>query len=494
MSRYGDLRLGAITGVLWTGGGQIFRNVMSLVTSVVLARLLTPDDFGVFALSVLAVEFAQLFATAGFGASIVQRQNVDALALSTLYWINIVVAVLSALLLGIAAVPISHWFGQSQLAPVLVLASLSIVISGAMVVPIALLTVDLRFRDLTIAQTTGSLSGAIGAIGLALSGAGVWALAAQPVIGSTVTMLVVVRRSGWLPRLQYQWASVRSMMRFSGQLLASNFFGFLNRSAWAAIIGRTLGTQQVGLFNLGQQVVFAPIAQFSMVVMRVLFPTLAKLNDEPAQLRAVWLRAVGTVAFLTFPLLAGLQAALPDFVPVILGAQWYDVIPVLQVLCVVAMVQSVCTLAGSVLLSGGHGNAMVRISIASLAVMIGCLLLGQRWGLMGVTWGFAIGSLFTQLLQLSMALRRAAISLRSLAGALAPTVGCTLVPFLLILGMRALAPTMPPGLRLALCIVLGFSSYLAASWFCNREPINFMLRALRGASLRSPLPSTSPKT
>lgn len=472
--------MGAVVGMLWTGGGQVFRNVMSLTTSVVLARLLTPDDFGLFALTVLSVEFAQMFATAGFGASIVQRQNADPAMLSTLYWTNIGAALLCAVLVAAAALPLAHYFRQPQLTPVLVLASLGVIISGATTVPYALLNMNMRFRDITMAQTVGSLSGAVGAIALALAGAGVWALAAQPLIGSTVALAEITRRSGWWPKAIYQWDTVRQMMQFSTQLLAANFFGFLNRSAWAAIIGRTLGTQQIGLFNLGQQIVFAPIVQFSSVVMRVLFPTLAKLNDQPEQLRHVWLRAVGTVGFLTFPILAGLEATLPDFVPWVLGPQWLEVVPVLQVLCVVAMLQSVGTLAGSVLLSGGHGSAMMRISITALVVMVVSLLIGQHWGLEGVTWGFAIGSVFTQLQQLKLALHHTQLSLTQFLRVLLPTAGCTLLAFSVAVGLRLSLPNWPQHLRLGICLLAGTLVYLVATWLFNRGPVIFLLSALRG--------------
>jgi O-antigen/teichoic acid export membrane protein len=479
VNQYRTLRLSALAGVLWTGGGQVLRSVVSLMTSVLLARLLTPDDFGVFALSVLAVEFAQVFATSGFGASIVQSQDADPLKLSTLFWTNIALALACSLVLAAAAWPLADWFRQPQLAPVMMLASGSVLLSGAMVVPAALLNMQMRFRDITLAQTVGSLSGAAGAVGLAWAGAGVWALAAQPLIGSLVTLLEICRRSRWLPMARFSWVSVRELMRFSGQMLAANFLGFLNRSAWAGIIGRGLGTQQVGLFNLGQQVVFAPISQFSAVVVRVLFPTLAKLNAEPAQFRHVWLRAVGIVGFLTLPILAGLQASLTDFVPAILGKQWLEVIPVLKVLCFVAMLQSIGTLAGSVLLGGGHGGAMVTVSAASLVIMICALLIGQQYGLQGVTIGFAIGAVSTQLIQLTLALRCANIDYARFLRQLMPCVLSTAIMYAVMEGVYWSLTGYSSLSRLVLGCLAGTLSYLIASWCFNRDPIDFVLRSLR---------------
>ena len=479
MSRFRDLRVGAIVGVFWTGGGQVLRNIISLGTSVLLARLLVPEDFGVFALSVVLVEFAQMFALAGFGASIVQQQQTNARALSTLFWINLGLALLFALLLCAAAMPVAAWFRQPQLVPVLALASLSVLLAGAMVVPTAMLNMELRFRDLTMAQTLGSLLGSAGAIGIAAAGGGVWALAAQPVIGSTITLFDARRRLGWVPQLVFDWPSVRGMMRFSGQLLASTFFNFLNRNAWAAMIGRTLGAQQVGLFNLGQQIVFAPIAQFSGVVVRVLFPTLSKLNNEPEQFQRVWLRAFSTVGFLTFPILAGMMATLDDLVPVVFGNQWLGVIPVLQFLCPVAMLQSVCTLSGSVLMSRGSGMPMLVLSIVALSVMLLSLFVGQRWGLPGVTVGFAVGGVLTQLLQLSVALRLAHISLATLGREIGPALVCAVVTAVTMGTTAAVLPGLHAALRLLACSLLGAAVYLALSWKFNRRTIDFLMRSFR---------------
>lgn len=479
-----QLRLSAIRGVLWTGGGQMLRQIVAFATSLALARLLSPDDFGVFALTIIAVELAQMFADFGIGSAIVQRQQSDPVRLSTLFWINTGVALVCALLLALSAPFLAEWFRQPVIASVLVMAALNVLVCGAMVTPQALLTMRLQFREIVMAQTLGSLCGSATALSLAFSGAGVWALAAQPIVGSSVTMAIMMRASGWWPTLHFQIASVRDMLGFSGQLLSSSVLGYASRNLWAVILGRALGTHQLGVFNLAQQIVYTPVYQFSAVLVKVLFPTLSRLQDDAEQFKRVCLRAIGTIALLAFPLLTGLFALLEDFVPVVLGPQWQDIVPVLQVLCGVSLVQSVTTTAGTMLMSKGAGRTLLGLSVFSTLTMAPSLLLGQHWGLMGVTYGFAGVNVVGYLLMLHLALKQTGIGWRALLGSVSAALFSALLMAAIVLLLRPQFQHHVASVRLLAGIAIGAMSYIALSLAFNREQIRFLIGALRGAAQR----------
>lgn len=480
MSRFEEIRRSAVSGAFWAGGGQVLRNGLSIATSLVLARLLVPEDYGLFALCVLAVEFAQMFANAGFGTTIVQSQSSHRSVLSTFFWLNLVVASACCLTMVLAAHELARIFDAPRLAPLLQAAAVGVVISGAMVVPMALLNQRLQFRDVVLSQLAGSVLGSIAAVAMAAGGAGVWSLVAQPIVGSLVTLSECLRRARWLPARLFDYSSVRGMMKLSGHLLVSDVIGYFSRSAWAGIIGRALGTQQVGLFNMAQQIVFLPVTQFSAVMVRVLFPTLSRLLDSPDDYRRVWLRAVGSVGFLTIPILIGLWASVEEFVPVVLGKQWMELIPILHVLCFVAAVQSVGTIAGTILLSGAHGSALMGNSVFSLCTMVTCLWIGQRWGLQGVTIGFAVGSMAPQIVMLYSAVHLSKTRISDFVSALAPTVACTIGMAGFMRGSSWFFGELLPWQRLTFELLVGAVSYLALSYAFNRGPINLLLGALAG--------------
>ena len=180
------LGVSAARGVLWTGLGQVLRQVIQVIGSVALARLLVPDDFGVLGMAMFFVGIGQLFADFGIGSAIIQARSDDRVVLSSCFWLNLAVAATLALLVLVAAPWIADFYQRSDLAPMVAVLSLNLLLAGLQVVPQALLYRDMRFADLAKAQVLGSLAGALVAIMMAWYGAGVWSLVAQPLASPCV--------------------------------------------------------------------------------------------------------------------------------------------------------------------------------------------------------------------------------------------------------------------------------------------------------------------
>lgn len=471
----GSLAVAAARGVAWTGGGQILRQVIQLAGQLVLVRLLAPEDFGLLGMAMFFIGIGQLIADFGVGSAIVQSQTRDPLTLSSCFWVNMALVAVLAALMAMAAPLIGHFYQRPDLTPLVAVLSLNLLLSGLQVMPFALLARDMRFAHSARAQVLGSLVGALAAIALAWSGAGVWALVAQPLIGSTTALLAAWWSHRWLPQMAFSWPAMAPLARFSFALLGTNLVGYGNRNIDSLLIGRFLGAGPLGLYAMAIQIMLYPLQQISSVIVRVLFPTLVQIKDDLPRLRAAYLKAVSTIALITFPLMAGLFAVADDFVLLVFGPAWVTMTPVLKVLCWVGLMQSIGTTVGTIYLSTGNPHVALRVSLIAAPVLVGGIAGGLPWGIMGVAIGYAAASYALFYYTAVTAFALIGLKLAAFHAAIVRPASASLLMLAVMLGTKSWIATWSPMPRMALIIGLGVVAYGLASAAVNRPHISELL-------------------
>lgn len=482
----------AARGVLWTGGGQVLRQLLQVVTSVLLARLLMPADFGLLGMALVFYGLVQLFADFGLGAAIVQSREVTPTALASSFWLNMIVAVILALALAAAAPGIADFFGNARLGPIVMVLSFGLVFGGLVVVPRAILFKRLRFPEIAKAQVAGSAVGAVCAVALAWSGFGVWSLVVQPLVGSATTMALTVFYARWIPRLQFRWRSIRGMVGFSAAVLGADVVNYAHREGDNLFVGKFLGSGPLGYYSLAYQLMLYPMNQVSQVIVRILFPVLSTLQDQWARYREVYLKAVGAIALITFPMMVGLFAVARDLVTVVFGVKWLPMVPVLQILCWAGLLQSVATTAGLIYLSTGNAGVRLRFSLVSTPVFLAFVVAGLPWGVEGVAAGYAIAALLVAYANFYIAFRLVGLSLVRFHAALMRPVLATATMFVIVKAAQwglAVHGGVPRDARLAALVALGAVSYILLNLMINRGQL-VEIRALM-TGLRSARPRMS---
>lgn len=475
----------AARGVLWTGGGQILRQLVQIGGQLLLVRLLVPDDFGLLGMAMFFVGVGQLLADFGIGSAIVHARSNDRIVLSSSFWLNLAVAALLAAVMLVCAPLIGSFYKRADLVPMVAVLSLNLLLAGLHVLPSALLYRDMRFADLARAQVLGSLAGALVAVGLAWRGAGVWALVVQPLFGTTVSLLMCWRATRWLPKWEFSWREVAPLARFSAALLGTNLVGYANRNADSLLIGRVLGAGPLGLYAMAIQLMLYPLQQVSSVIVRVLFPTLVQIKDDLPRLRSAYLKAVGTIALVTFPIMGGLFALADDFVLVVFGPAWAPMAPVLKVLAWVGMMQSVGTTVGVIYLAAGRTDIALRVTLVALPIVIAGMAAGLHWGILGVAIGYAAASCSLFYYTAVTAFRLIALKLAPLHAAIArPGLGTAMMLSVMLAVLPLLAPW-PPGVRLGAGIAIGMLAYGLACVMVNRAQLAELLGIVRALRHRS---------
>lgn len=475
----GSLAQRTVRNVAWLGSGQAIRQVVALLTMIVLARFLGPSEFGIFAMALFVNELAQLVVDFGMGAALVQRKEIDQRVLSSCFWINVAVAAAAALLLIAAGPLIAAYFDQPTVRWLMLATGLNLLLSAIAVLPQALLARRLAFRDVAVGTLIGSLSGACTAMALAAAGFGVWALAFQPVIGTLVTMLFLFARARWRPDLTFDFAAVAGLLRFSGQLLLSNVLAHVTRNLTSLILGPAMGVSTLGLITMAQTIAWLPVAQFSQTVVRATFPVFAQLQDQMDRFREGFYRATGLVALLAFPLMTGIAVLSDDLLPVVFGPKWASASMLVSIACIPALVQSVTTLAGTTLLAVGRADFLLRISLVSLPATALPLWLMRHESAALALMALAAAMIFSSLVSLSAAVHAIGARWgRFGAVALVPAI-CSGSMALALLVAKEQLPNLPPATRLLSLSMAGGLIYVGLVWITKPSAIKDALQLIR---------------
>ncbi|WP_200343470.1 lipopolysaccharide biosynthesis protein [Rhodovibrio sodomensis] len=367
-------------GGAWALGGQAVKFAGRMASVAILARLLTPADFGLVAMAAPIVAFVGLFKDFGLSAATIQRDRITQDQLSALYWIN----VLAGLLLSAAATalaPAVGWFyGDQRLVAITAALGLSFALSGLQVQPSAVLRRQLRLRRLTVIQVSGYLIGIAVAVVSAHSGAGAWALVYGTLAGDLASALLLTAGAGWRPGRPARCQGLGQLLGFGGHVTAFNLINFFPRNLDNILVGRVWGEGALGLYSKAYELLLLPVRQVNGPITQAVVPALSRLRDEPERYRRYYVKSLRMIVTLTAPAIAFLVVAIDPLVRIVLGPQWLDMIPIFQALGPAALIGTSNIATGWVFVSWGHVRRQVWLGLISATIVSAGFLLSVSHG------------------------------------------------------------------------------------------------------------------
>jgi PST family polysaccharide transporter len=444
----------AIRGVLWSGTGQFGIQALGLLVSVVLARLLSPREYGLATATSLVTGFLASLGGTGLIAALVQRANVTDEDLDTTFWAGLGLGGGMALLLVAAAHQVGVFFREPLISSLLMVQAVGLVLTPLGTVPTALLLRKMDFRSLALVDLSTVGGSGVLAIGMALSGWGVWSLVVPGVVASALAAVVLWRCMPWRVRRGMALGSLRAMAGFSFSVLTFNVLNYVRGNVDYLVLGRALGAGPLGLYYLAYNLTTLPQTRLVPAVTRVLFPALSAVQDDLPRLGMGYGLAVRYVSLITFPLLVGLAILAPEFVLAVLGVRWLEAAPLVRVLSVAGLVYSVGTTTGSVLFARGRADLACWIAIAGAAAMTGCVLIGARYGALGVAVGVAAYATISFLPIQLLANRLINLRLGEFLRALVPATFSSLIMGVILIGIKVGWEAVGGATPLAMLLVL----------------------------------------
>ena len=446
--------------IVWSKGGV---QIVSLLSTLFIARLLTPADYGLIALAAIWIFPISLLSEMGLGAAIVQFRNITDNELNGCFWTTIILALFGYAVLYVTAPGIAQWFQTPRLASVLRVNGLLLPLVAVRIVPDSLLRKALAFDKISQAEIYGAVISVPTMVVLALAGAGVWTLVGGALIGALIQTILTFWFLPWKPRQQVRGERLLEVLRFSASTLGSKVCWATYRQADFFVLGKISGDVVLGFYSMAKQLATLPVDKISMVVNQLASPVLAELQDQRGAMRASLLRGLRLVASIAFPMCIGTLLVAHDLVEVLLTDKWNPIVPTLQILCFYSVVRSIDILLPPVLMARFRAKFLFYYSFALLIFMPLAFLAGALWGgAIGVSLAWVAAYPFLVAKMMNEAFNEIGISWRlfwrQLSSPIAATVSMALVLVVLGWSVSNLLSDFV-GVRLALMILTGSVVY-----------------------------------
>ncbi len=380
------LKQKAITATLWSGADIFLRQGLQFVIAVVLARLLSPEEFGTIALLYLFVGLAGAFVDSGFSAALIQRQDITLTDESTVFWFNLGTGALMAAALWLLAPWIADFYGMPILVPLTGVLALNLFVSALGSVHGTLLTKRLDFKTpMKIGAIATTVSGAAGIL-MAWQGYGVWALAMQTLISTSLTTLMLWAFNTWRPVHEFSLTSARRLFGFGSYLLMSGLLDVAYNRIYTLLIGKLYGVRELGFYNRADSTKQMPVGVLTGILSRVALPIFSTASGDKEKLRRGMRHALRGMMLINVPMMLGLMATAEPLVHTLFGEQWLSSVPPLQVLALAGLLWPLHVINLNVLMAQGHSRLFFKLEVVKKLVGTVLLLIGAACGVMGIAW------------------------------------------------------------------------------------------------------------
>ena len=481
-----DLRSRIVSGLAWKVASQVFRQGSRVAVAIVLARLLTPHDYGLAAMVLAFSALVIIFSDLALGAALVQRKELSEADRSTVFWVSAAVGVAFTVIGVAVSYPIASFYGEPSVQPLFAAFSISFLVTALGTTQSALLSREMNFKSLELRMMAGTAVGGVVGIWLALEGYGAWAIIGQQLAIAVVSTTLLWVLSPWRPRFVFSVDTLRDYWRFSASVFGTRLLFYANRNADNVLIGRFLGSAALGVYAVAYNIMLMPLSRIAQPVVEVLFPAFSRLQDERKRMAAAWLRGNRLIGAITIPAMLGLMVVAPEFVRVVLGERWEEAIPVIQLLAWVGLLQSLQRLNSSVLMACDRAKTLLWYSIVVLVASLAAFVFGLQWGIVGVAAAYAASSTVVELYYTWLTARVLEISPMSLVHALSGVIQASLGMLACVLFARfLLADELGDVSLLILLTALGAATFAALCWWRAPEVVG----EIRGLRRRNPAPA-----
>ncbi|MEZ4887182.1 MAG: MOP flippase family protein [Chitinophagales bacterium] len=387
------LRNRTISGVFWSGANQFGMFTSAIITSIILARLLEPEDFGLIAMVNIIIEFARIIVSFGFGQALIQKQGITEKDLSTVFWFNAGLGLITTFIVAFSASYVASFYNEPELQFITIVLSFNFLIYSLNVVQRIIFIKAIDFKSIAKVEIMATIVSGFSSVLLAYWGYGVWSLVFQTLTMAIISCVLLWYLSEWKPKMIFDWQSIRDIWGFSINLFGSQSLKYWTGNIDKVLIGKYLSGSALGLYRQAYVVVLNPINRIGQVIMQVLFPTFAKIQEDRNLVRNIFLKLNRITALVTFPLMVGMFVCSDTFVRSLLGPKWISIIPILKIFSCIGLVSSINELFKSIFLGLGYSNLLFKVGLFERFTLIGGVVIGLNWGIEGVALGLLAAAL-----------------------------------------------------------------------------------------------------
>jgi O-antigen/teichoic acid export membrane protein len=455
-------------GITWKLASQAAVQLMRLLTVAVLARLLTPHDYGAAAIAIALAAFAPQVADMGMGSALVQAETAPRIVRSTAFWASVASGVGLFVVIVAAAEPVAQFMGEPEVAGMVAAGALTLAIWSLGSASQAVYVREMRFRSSELRNWLAIVSGGAIAIIAAVAGAGPWALALQQVAFMTTLVAALWFRAGWRPTLEFSRPAFRELRSFAIRIAGGRWARLIELLVLTLLIGKLASVAELGAWTFGMSMVVLPLSMIAVPIAEVLFSAFSRLQNEPERMAALWLDSIGYLAAVLLPVLLGLIVVAPDLIPAVFGSRWMVSVGVVQILSVWVLMRGLQSWGSVYMDAVGRPEVTLWTQVASLCLTPVAVVVGVHWGIEGVAACFVLCQMIAvEIPMFVIVLSHMRVSPRILAGRVSGIAAASFVMAVACLAGRSALETAGAGTaaRATLTIALGIAVYAIAMWW-----------------------------
>lgn len=387
-----------IKNFIWRFAERCGAQMVTFVVSIVLARLLTPKDYGTVALVTVFTTILQVFVDSGLGTALIQKKDADDLDFSSVFYFNFAVCLILYLVMFVAAPFIAGFYNDVSLIPIIRVISLTILISGVKGIQQAYVSRNMMFKRFFFSTIGGTIFSAFLGIALAYAGFGVWALVAQQLSNTAIDTLILWLTVKWRPKLIFSWTRLKGLLKFGWKLLVSALLDTGYNNLRNLIIGKMYSSSDLAFYNQGDKFPKVIVTNINTSIDSVLLPTMSSAQDDRERVKNMTRRAIKTSTYVMAPLMMGMAFCAEPIVRLVLTDKWLSCVPYLRIFCITYMFWPVHTANLNAINAMGRSDCFLRLEVIKKIIGMTLLLSTMWFGVMAMAYSLLVSNVISQII------------------------------------------------------------------------------------------------
>lgn len=465
------------SGFFWKFSEQITAQLVSFVVSIILARILSPTDYGIVSLVNVFIVIANVFVTSGFSAALIQKKDADGLDFSTIFYISLAFSFLIYGIVYLCAPLIANFYKNTNLIPIVRVFALQLPLSSFNSIQQAYVSRHMAFRKIFFSTTVATiLSGIIGIL-LAIIGWGVWALVFQTILSTTFQTIVLFFEIPWRPKLEFSMRSARGLIGYGWKVFGASFLGTFFNELRNLIIGRFYSPADLAYYNRGSRMPDLIANNIDNTITSVLFPVLSKHSDNYDKLKSMIRRSIRTSTFIIIPMMFGLAVAAKPVTQILLTDKWLPSVPFMQCLCISGAFGSISNANMQVIKASGRSDILLKLELIKKPLYLVFLIASIKINILAVAISMAMYNIIGMMINVKPNKRLIGYSYKEQFIDVFPALILSLIMSICILPIQFL--NLSPFVELLCEIALGILIYVGGAIVFKLEPFFYLLEYVK---------------
>lgn len=386
-----------VNNFIWRFAERCGAQVVTLIVSIVLARILAPSDFGTVSLVIVFTTIMQVFVDSGLGTALIQKKDADDLDFSSVFYFNFAVCLILYAVMFVSAPFIADFYNDTSLTPIIRVISLTIVISGVKGIQQSYVSRNMLFKRFFFATLGGTIFSAFLGIGMAYAGCGVWSIVAQQLSNTAIDTLILWITVKWRPKKMFSWERLKSLLSYGWKLLASSLLDTVYNNLRNLIIGKIYTSADLAYYNQGDKFPKVIVTNINASIDSVLLPSMAGQQDHRDRVKSMTRRAIKTSTYIMAPLMMGLMFCAEPIVKLLLTDKWLPCVPYLRIFCFTYMFWPIHTANLNAIKAMGRSDLFLKLEIIKKIMGLALLLVTMRISVMAMAYSLIVSGILSQI-------------------------------------------------------------------------------------------------